>query len=259
MIAGLILGRKGSLGFPGKNLHPILGRPLAWYPMHTALSSDFVDQLYLSTDDPRLMSLAKKIQTNGKSIEIIERPPHLCTPSALGEDAYLHGYHEIIQRTGKKPELLVMLFCNAATFTREQLNEAITALRKNPALDSAITVSRYNMWSPLRARKVAADGTLQPFVPLETFGDPKTLNCDRDSQGDVLFADVSVCVIRPENLEKMEEGMLPQKWMGKKIHPIRNEAGLDVDYEWQFPQVDWWLRKHGTTPANPEESRFLEV
>ena len=36
---------------------------------------------------------------------------------------------------------------------------------------------------PLRARKQVADGSLQPFVPFETFGDPKTLNCDRDSQG----------------------------------------------------------------------------
>ena len=43
------------------------------------------------------------------------------------------------------------------------------------------------MWSPLRARKLDKKGLLKPFVRFEYFGNPKTLNCDRDSQGDVYF------------------------------------------------------------------------
>ena len=27
----------------------------------------------------------------------------------------------------------------------------------------------------------------------------------------------------------------------KKILPIVNEAGLDIDYEWQIGQAQWWL------------------
>ena len=77
-------------------------------------------------------------------------------------------------------------------------------------------MSKYNMWSPLRARKVVKDGSLKPFVPFKTFGNPKTLNCDRDSQGDVFFADMSVSVIRPKCLENMTDNLLPQKWMGKR-------------------------------------------
>ena len=44
-------------------------------------------------------------------------------------------------------------------------------------------------------------------------------------------------------LEKMEEGLLPQKWMGKKIAPIKSWGGCDVDYEWQIPAVEYWLKK----------------
>ena len=83
----------------------------------------------------------------------------------------------------KKPELIVLFFCNAATISVKAIRQGIEILRKKPEFDSAVTVSRYNMWSPLRARKQVEDGSLQPFVPFETFGDPKTLNCDRDSQG----------------------------------------------------------------------------
>jgi hypothetical protein len=239
MIVALLLGRKGSLGFPGKNTFPVLGKPLAWYPMNAAKSSGVVDQVYLSTDDEQLMGLAA---ANG--VEVINRPEHLCTAKALGEDAFFHGYQVICERLQEKPELLVLLFCNAPTVSSAQIREGVSILRADPSADSAITVSRYNMWSPLRARRLDPDGRLRPFVPFDVFGNPQTLNCDRDSQGDVWFADVALSVVRPSNLENMENGLLPQKWMGRKIRPIFNEAGLDVDYEWQLPQVEWWLHKH---------------
>lgn len=243
MIAALLLGRKGSSGFPGKNLFPVMGKPLAFYPMKAALGSPKVDKVYLSTDDEKLMKLAKE---NG--IEVVVRPPELCTNEALGEDAYVHGYFEIKGRNkGKDVELMVLLFCNAPTITSDLIDEGIKVLREHPEYDSAVSVSCYNMWSPLRARKIGKDGLLHPFVPFETFGDPKTLNCDRDSQGDVWFADVSVSIVRPRCLENIEDGLLPQKWMGQKIYPLKQWGGCDVDYEWQIPQVEFWLKKHGFT------------
>jgi hypothetical protein len=130
---------------------------------------------------------------------------------------------------------------NAVTISPLQLTEGITQMRRRPDLDSAVTVSCYNMWSPLRARKITEDGLLQPFVPFDFFGDPATMNCDRDSQGDVWFADMGVSVVRPRNLDDLESGMLPQKWMGQRIHPIQNLGGLDVDYPFQMPQAQWWL------------------
>ena len=100
------------------------------------------------------------------------------------------------------------------------------------------------MWSPLRARKLDKNGNLIPFVPFKTFGNPKTLNCDRDSQGDVYFADMSVSVVRPKCLENLKNGLLPQKWMGNKIAPIPSWGGCDVDYNWQVPMVEYWLKKN---------------
>ena len=146
----------------------------------------------------------------------------------------------------KKIELIVLLFANAATITSNLIDLGIEKLKSNEKFDSAITTSIYNMWSPLRARKLnPKDGTLQPFVPFSTFGDPKTLNCDRDSQGDVYFADMSVSIVRPRCLEKLKEGLLPQKWMGQNIVPIPSWGGCDVDYEWQVPLVEYWLIKNG--------------
>jgi len=236
MICSLILGRKGSIGFPGKNLYEINGWPLSWYPMTAALNTPEIDRNFISTDDPALMDLGREI-----GFEVINRPDYLATAEALGDDAYKHGYEVICERIGEEPELLVLLFCNAPTIAPHQMSEGIKMLRADPTADSAVTVSRYNMYSPTRARKISEDGSLQPYIPFEHHPNAEAINCDRDSQGDVWFADVSVSVIRPVNLENLESGLLPQKWMGRRILPIMNEAGLDMDFEWQLGQVSWWL------------------
>jgi len=33
--------------------------------------------------------------------------------------------------------------------------------------------------------------------------------------------------------------------MGKKIMPIKNWGGCDVDYKWQIPGVEHWLNSNG--------------
>ena len=176
-----MIGRAGSTGFPGKNVYPILGRPLASYPMMAARGSRNVNKLYVSTDSPDIMQISRQFDA-----ELIDRPAALATKEALGEHVFVHGYREIARRLagrGEQLELIVLLFANAATVTASLIDQGIEALRADASLDSAVTVSEYNMWSPLRARCVGKDGCLHPLVPFETFGDPRTLNCDRDSQG----------------------------------------------------------------------------
>jgi len=243
MICALLLGREGSVGFPKKNVYPVLGRPLVSYPLMAAKGAASVDRVYLSTDSPILKEIGLQ-----HGARIIDRPAHLASKTALGEDAYVHGYEVIageMAREGDRVELMVLLFANAATLTPALIDEGVDVLRRHPDVDSAVSVSCYNMWSPLRARKIGDDGLLHPFVPFETFGDPATLNCDRDSQGDVWFADMGLSVVRPRCLEQLHAGLLPQKWMGQKIYPLKQWGGLDVDYEWQIPLVEHWLRAHG--------------
>jgi len=238
-----MIGRKGSVGFPGKNIYPVLGRPLAAYPILAANASTNVERIFVSTDCPEIMKISRE-----HGGELIDRPPELATKQALGEDVFVHGYQEVKRRLKKENldiELVVLLFANGATINKDLIDQGIDILRKDRNFDSAVTTSVYNMWSPLRARKLDKDGCLNPMVPFEVFGDPFTMNCDRDSQGDVHFADMSVSVVRPACLEKLAEGLLPQKWMGQRIASIPNWGGCDVDYEWQIPMVEFWLRKHG--------------
>jgi hypothetical protein len=242
MVIALMLGRDGSTGFPGKNTFPVLNRPMMSYPLMAAQASKEIDEIYVSTDSPKIIEVARKF-----GVQIIDRPPELATKSALGEDAYVHGFEHIRDLLDKPIEMVVLLFCNAPTILGETLDKGIQILRENEELDSAVTVSSYNMWSPIRARKIGPDGLLHPFVPLESFGELNAVNCDRDSQGDIFFADMSVSIVRPRCLENLDYGVLPQRWMGQQIYPLEQWGGCDVDYEWQVPGVEYWLRQHGYT------------
>tara|TARA_A100001015_G_scaffold297880_1_gene379911 strand:+ start:115 stop:852 length:738 start_codon:yes stop_codon:yes gene_type:complete len=242
MIVALMIGRAGSKGFPGKNTKKVLGKHLCEYPILACKKSKFVEKIYVSTDDVKIKRATKK-----HKVEFIERPKKLNGSKALGDHVFEHGYFEIkkrLKKNKKKIEFIVLLFANGVTINSRLIDDGIKILRKDKTCDSAVSTSVYNMWSPLRARKLNSKGYLEPFVPFKTFGDPKTLNCDRDSQGNVFFADMAVSVVRPKCLEDLKNGLLPQRWMGKKIKPIYSWGGCDVDYEWQLPSVAYWLKKN---------------
>ncbi|MBI3298619.1 MAG: cytidylyltransferase [Elusimicrobia bacterium] len=245
MNVALLIGRGGSTGFPGKNLFKLLGRPLMDYPILAAKNSR-IDRIYLSTDD-------QAIAANGaaQGCELIERPPELATKEALSENAFRHGYREISRRLGAEPENVVLLFCNGATIRPGIIDEGIDFLKVNPEFDSAVSVSCYNMFSPLRAR-VIADGEVRPFIPPSFFANA---NCDRDSQGDSWFVDCSAFVVRPRCFDYERNGDAPFRWIGRKVHPLKQWGGLDIDMAWQVGQVEYWLGAHGFSQARTPYDR----
>ncbi|MBX2803284.1 MAG: hypothetical protein KTR31_36730 [Myxococcales bacterium] len=237
MIPALIIGRKGSR-VTDKNVRPILGRPLALYPMLAAKNAESITDVFVSTDCPKIEELAKRQELN-----FIARPPELATNEALAEDAFKHGYDTIVSGSDREVELVVLLFANGVTITPGIIDQGVRFLRDNPDYDSAVSVSKYNMFSALRARKIE-DGKVQPFVPVELFGEGAT--CDRDSQGDTYFVDCSVFVLRPRCFD-YSRGEVPFRWIGRTVHPLHQEGGCDVDFEWQFPVVEHFLRRVGFT------------
>lgn len=215
------------------------------YPILAAKNSKYVERIYVSTDSEKIKEISR-----GYGARIIDRPAELAGHKALGQDAFVHGYRVIqeeLNKEGKRVEFIVLLHCNAPTVLASHIDKGVEILREHADYDSVVTVGKYNMYHPNRMRRMNEEGLLTSFVPLEAFGDPKTMTCDRDSSGNALLADVALSLVRPSCLENIDEGQLPQKWMGKKIYPIENEAGLDIDYEWQWGQIEWWMKHNGFT------------
>ncbi|MCW5800905.1 MAG: cytidylyltransferase [Deltaproteobacteria bacterium] len=234
MIPTLIIGRKGSR-VKDKNVRPVLGRPLALYPILAAKHARHVSHVFVSTDSDPIRDLAL-----ANDCTYVERPAFLATHEALAEDAFKHGYEAIVAQAAEPVELIVLLFANGATITPGVIDEGIEWLRAHPEYDSAVSVSKYNMFSALRARRLE-NGLVKPFVDPALF---TGASCDRDSQGDTYFVDCSVFVLRPRCFD-YTRGEIPFRWIGRTVHPLHQEGGCDVDFEWQFPIVEHFLRRVG--------------
>ena len=238
MSIALIIGRAGSTGLPGKNTMNILGRPLMTYSILAAKNSAFIKEIYISTDCEAIKEIAHQL-----NIIVIDRPKELATKEALAENVFIHGYQEILKLRGYKiPEAVTLMFCNVATVLPAYIDEAYIKLREDRTLDSVVTASEYSMWSPLRAKKINAKGLLEPFIDPSFFGSSAT--CDRNAQGACWYADCSMFVVKPHCFDK-KNGYPPFTWIGKNCFPIKQWGGMDIDYHWQVPMVEYWLRAHG--------------
>ncbi len=84
MIAALMLGREGSTGFPGKNVYPVLGRPLMAYPLIAARNALHVDEIYVSTDSEKIKEIGRSYgisrervrQLEARAFEKVKRAVH---------------------------------------------------------------------------------------------------------------------------------------------------------------------------------------
>ncbi len=246
MIVSLLIGRGGSRGVPGKNTMSILGRPLMTYPILASMHSKYVEKLFLSTDDETIAKIG-----TAAGAELIERPAQLATDQALVEDVVQHGYRAIIEQVGPL-EALVLLFCNSATIPPGMIDDGIEQLRADPTLDSAVSVSRYNEYSPVRAMRIDENGLLDNYVAISAI---PNASCDRDSAVDCWYCDCSVWMLRPRCIDPLS-GRLPFRWTGRKVKPLPQEGGLDIDQPHGIGQTEWWLRNHGFTESTtPYESR----
>jgi len=258
MNVGLVIGKHMSMGCPGKNVRPVLGRPMVEYAFIAASNATGIEHVFTSTDSPHIADIGARY-----GAEHIARPPELATPDALTEDALVHAFEEMQRRTGSRVEIVALLFANAPTIRPGDIDKGIDALRADEQLDSAVTVCKYNMWAPLRARRIDSRGLLKPSVDLSAVGDLATMSSIRGGEGDTYFCDLAVQVLRARCFVGMDGGQLPFKWMGNQIHPLESDFGFDIDYEWQIPVVEHWLRSHGfseqVTPYDGASRRHADA
>lgn len=239
MNIGLVIGKKRSTGIPGKNIKTIVGRPAAEYAFIAAKHS-IIDKIFVSTD-------CEEIQAIGKNYSAIHiaRPDYLARPDSLTEDVLVHAYSEILKHI-PAPEIktISLLFCNNPAVDVAKLNEAIAFTATTTEYDSCFSVARYDMFSPIRARKLSDKGEIVSAAP-DLLKDG--ISSIRSSQGAIYFCDLSIQVMKPRCFTHMSEGQQPFQWQGRSSKAIEVDYGFDIDSEWQFVVIEHWLRSRGFT------------
>lgn len=80
----LIPLRAGSTSIPGKNVHPLAGRPLCDWSIRAALDSGVFESVWVSTDSDEIEQIARRT-----GAEVHRRAPETATETASSESAML--------------------------------------------------------------------------------------------------------------------------------------------------------------------------
>lgn len=93
-VIAIIPARGGSKRLPGKNIRPLLGKPLIAYAIGAAKSSTTVERVIVDTDDEQIAAVAREY---GADVPFM-RPAELATDTAKSIDVMLHAVNFLEQQ-----------------------------------------------------------------------------------------------------------------------------------------------------------------
>lgn len=125
----LIPARGGSKGLPDKNIKDLNGKPLIDYTIQAALKSNYVSEVFVSTDSERIAEVAR---TSGANVPFL-RPPELATDSAKAIDVYLHFIDYVLKVRNTKVDELIILLPTCPLRSSLDIDNAIELYREREA------------------------------------------------------------------------------------------------------------------------------
>jgi len=135
-ILAIIPARGGSKGVPGKNIKLLNGKPLLQYTTEVALRSKYLDKVILSSDDDKIIAVAKEI---GLDVPFV-RPDNLANDNSPTLPVIQHALN-FYKEQGEEFDAVCLLQVTSPFRTVEFLDTAIQKFIKKDT-DSLISVQR---------------------------------------------------------------------------------------------------------------------
>ena len=158
-ILGIIPARGGSKGIPRKNLVELHGQPLLAYTVRAAQSSRRLGRLILSTEDPEIIEVGRRL---GVDVPFV-RPAELAGDTVGSVAVVRHALDEVERQESARYDAVVLLEPTSPLRTADDIDEAIARLEATGA-DSVVSVCRVDAPHPIKMQ-VIQDGYLRPFLP----------------------------------------------------------------------------------------------
>ncbi len=140
----VIPARGGSKRLPKKNILKIWGKPMIYWSIDAAKKSKYVDSIYVSSDDKKILNYAKKLKT-----KTIFRPKNLADDKTFKMEAVRHT----IMNLKKKPSIIVSLQANSPDVKSYDIDKSIEKLINFNLNEIISTDENFNQNGTLRVMK----------------------------------------------------------------------------------------------------------
>lgn len=234
-IAALLTGR-GNNTMKDKNVRPVLGKPLLYYPAMAAKSSPLITDFYCSSDDEKILNAASEC-----GYKPIKRPDELALPTSQHVDAIKHALG-VMKEDGVEPDILVVLLANSGIVKKEWIEESIINLIHNEWLSASCPVMLEMDNHPYRSKRLREDGCLDTWFNFK--GQHISTNRQDLPMNFVLCHNFWTLNLK-NSLYSKEEGQQPWTFMGNNIKPIVVQESFDVHDEDDIVRTEKWLTKEG--------------
>lgn len=154
----IIPARGGSKGVPGKNIAPILGKPLLLYTIEAALESKLLSEIWVSSDDENILQVANTVE----GVRLHQRDAVLAQDHSQIADtlvAILKNYGE-----ADRPDALMLLQPTSPIRESFHIDNAIKSLQANGEMNSLISVCAMDDVHPARMYW-KHNSELKPILP----------------------------------------------------------------------------------------------
>ncbi len=160
-ILGIIPARGGSKSIPYKNIARLAGKPLIYYTIREAKRSHLLDAFIVSTDDPKIASVARRL---GADVPFL-RPKKLAGDKSPDIEFFKHAVLWVEKHRGWKPDIIVNLRPTAPLRIAEDIDRVISLMLET-GCDSVRTVSAPNPFNPFKMWTISAQetGIMKPLI-----------------------------------------------------------------------------------------------
>lgn len=234
-IAALLTGR-GNNTLKDKNVLPVLGKPLLYYPAMAAKKCSLITDFYVSSDDQKILNAAADC-----GYKKIVRPAELALPTSQHVDAITHAL-SVMKEDGVEPDILVVLLANSGIVKTEWIEESIQYILKDAKVSAAVPVLLEMDNHPYRSKRLREDGCLDTWFDFK--GQHISTNRQDLPKNFVLCHNFWTLNLS-ESLYSEEPGQVPWTFMGNNIKPIVVKESFDVHDEDDIRRTEKWLLEEG--------------
>lgn len=212
--------RGGSKRFGRKNIALLNGRPLLAYPILASLKAETIDDVYVSTEDSEIASIAVEF---GATVPFV-RPRELAGDEVTADPVVRHLLRHLIRKSEDKIDIVVLIQPTSPFVLPEHIDSAVQKLRTDARLDSVTTMCEVDhRHHPYNLATTNVDGSWD-FI----FHDERRLASTRQSKP-LTYKFGNLFAMRPQTI--LNEDRFGQLKGSILIDPLYS---WDVDFSWEL-------------------------
>lgn len=230
----VIGARGGSQGVPGKNIRPLLGKPVIVWAIQKALAVPGIDRVVVSTDSEEIAGVARAA---GAEVPFM-RPVTLASSDAGKFQVWQHALQACEQQDGITYDLYIDIDCTNPLLQVGDIEAALQKfkqLRKDGlAPDAVFTVSEARRNPYFNLVEADKDGALKMS---KSIGNGAVLARQR---APAVYEHVAGTYVLTTKYLKSASHLLDGRAFGYQIPP---ERAFDIDSELDFALIEFLLKR----------------